>query len=154
MGNVSSTRLAAPFYIIAGGPEHGNGVVIARSLTGVDGIARLGKDDGKNSTDFFLCQCNTDRWLPDNPADPRRTAAERLFHRVGQHEGTTQLGVFAVVSTYPVHNPNTAYTAVMSAATGEFHAYVREATCPVDPAASVVADSRYCQAPGQQPLYT
>ena len=27
-------------------------------------------------------------------------------------------GLFAVVSAYPVHNPHTAYTAVMSSATG------------------------------------
>lgn len=30
----------------------------------------------------------------------------------------TALGVFSAISTYPVHNPHTAYTAIMSAATG------------------------------------
>ena len=52
----------------------------------------------------------------------------------------TELGLFAVVSAYPVHNPHTAYTAVMSAKEGTLQAFVREASCPVDPEASVVLD--------------
>ena len=45
-------------------------------------------------------------------------------------EVATPLGVFAVLSTFPVLNPKTAYTAIMSAATGELHAYVRVPMCP------------------------
>lgn len=136
--NVSTTRLAAPFYIVAAGPKPGQGVAVARNLLGSDGTDWLPKDD------FYLCQCNTDRWLPDDVEDPRRTAAETLLQRLREEEPPTMTGLFAVVSAYPVHNPHTAYTAVMSAATGEFHAYVREASCPVDPYASVVLDRRYC----------
>ena len=55
------------------------------------------------------------------------------------------LGAFAVASTYPVHNPHTAYTAIMSAASGELHAYVRDAMCPENPGA-VPSDQRYCTA--------
>merc|ERR1712185_587197 len=101
-------------------------------------------DTGDPDKDFYLCQSNTDLWLPDNPADPRRTAAEILLHRLGRREGTSQLGLFAALSAYPVHNPNTAYTALMSAASGEFHAYAREASCPMDPGSSVVMETRYC----------
>ena len=140
VANVSSTRLAAPFYIVAGGTEASQGVAIARNLNGSDRTDWMPKDD------FFLCQCNTDRWLPDDVQDPRRTAAETLLQRLGRREASN-MGLFAVVSAYPVHNPHTAYTAVMSATTGELHAYVREASCPVDPYASVVLDRRYCLEP-------
>eukprot|EP00435_Cladocopium_sp_Y103_P057794 s163_g20.t1 len=178
--NVSTTRLAAPFYIVAAGVAPGQGVAVARNLLGSDGTDWLPKDEAwpwpngqRDQTqslarpalleidalrclwsvyfaenpccteDFYLCQCNTDRWLPDDVEDPRRTAAETLLQRLGREEASVT-GLFAVVSAYPVHNPHTAYTAVMSAATGEFHAYVREASCPVDPYASVVLDRRYC----------
>lgn len=152
--NVTNSRLAAPFYIVAGGARRGQGVVIARDLTGAVDISRLGRPTENSSSDLFLCQCNTDRWLPDDLADPRRTAAETLLRRLGSWEGTTQLDLFAVMSSYPVHNPHTAYTAMMSAATGEFHAYIREAVCPVDPDASVVFDKRYCTRDKSKVLYT
>ena len=45
-------------------------------------------------------------------------------------EVATPLGVFAILSTFPVLNPKTAYTAIMSAGTGEVHAYVRVPMCP------------------------
>lgn len=136
--NVSNTRLAAPFYIVAAGPEPRQAVAIARNLYGSDGTDWLQKGD------FFLCQCNTDRWLPDDVEDPRRTAAETLLRRMKEEDGLSMTGLFAVVSSYPVHNPHTAYTAVMFPVTGQFHVYVREASCPVDPYASVVLDRRYC----------
>ncbi|CAJ1389830.1 unnamed protein product [Effrenium voratum] len=139
VAHVTQVPLAAPFYIVAAGTKPGEGVAIARNLTGADGIDQLADAD-----DFYLCQCNTDRWLPDDVLDPRRTAAERLLRDMGQAEGAMQMGLFAVSSAYPVHNPHTAYTAVMSAATGELHAYIREASCPLHPDASIVRDRRYC----------
>lgn len=135
--NMTKTRLAAPFYVIAAGSHHGEGVVIARNLVGSDNTTTFGPE-------WFLCQCNTDRWLPDDPTDPRRTASEKLLQHLGAEEGTSQLGLFAVLSAYPVKNPHTAFTAIMSASTGEFHAYVRQASCPVDPSASIVEEKRYC----------
>eukprot|EP00927_Polykrikos_kofoidii_P010913 TRINITY_DN14608_c0_g1_i1.p1 TRINITY_DN14608_c0_g1~~TRINITY_DN14608_c0_g1_i1.p1 ORF type:complete len:414 (+),score=53.94 TRINITY_DN14608_c0_g1_i1:131-1372(+) len=146
VGAVTSIRLAAPFYVVVSGPDTGDGVVIARNLTGSDGTSRFAVlKDRSAPDDFFLVQANSDRWLPDDPNDPRRTAAERTLRGIGHVEGASLLGLFAATSTYPVHNPHTAYTAIMSASTGELHAYVREALCPVDPYASVVQDTRYCQ---------
>ena len=57
-------------------------------------------------------------------------------------EKLSEVALFAVVSAYPVHNPHTAYTAVMSAALGTLEAFVREASCPVDPDANVVRESK------------
>ena len=55
-------------------------------------------------------------------------------------------GLFATASAYPVHNPHTAYTAVMDPTTGSLQAFVRDAMCPVDGSALAGADARYCQA--------
>ena len=90
-------------------------------------------------------QTNYDAWLPDPADDPRRSVAEAALAQFGRAEAATPLGAFAVASTYPVHNPHTAYTAIMSAASGELHAYVRDAMCPENPGA-VPSDQRYCTA--------
>ena len=75
-------------------------------------------------------QTNYDQPGPDCASDARRTKAEETMRSLGQDEGSTQLGVFAAVSTPPVLNDGTAYTAVMRAATGELHAFVRDSTAP------------------------
>ena len=78
-----------------------------------------------------MVQTNYDQPGPDCPTDARRTKAEETMLGLGQDEGSTQLGVFAAVSTQPVLNEGTAYTAIMRAATGELHAFVRDSTtCP------------------------
>ena len=64
---------------------------------------------------------------------------------LGEASGASQLSLLAVASSYPVHNPHTAYTAVMDPASGALVAYVREALCPVDAQLAKV-DSRYCSA--------
>ena len=137
-----TVRLAAPFYIVAAGVRAGEGVVIARNLTGVDGSRRLGATSG-----FYLAQTNYDAWLPDPVADPRRTVAERTMSGFGAAVGATEVGLMAAASSYPVHNPHTAYTAYMRAATGTLVAFVRDSMCPEN-AQDVVVDSRYCQ-PGR-----
>ena len=58
--------------------------------------------------------------------DPRRTAAELTLRQMGQDVATNELGLFAVLSTYPVHNPHTAYTVIMSPAKGALHVFVRQ----------------------------
>jgi hypothetical protein len=63
---------------------------------------------------------------------------------MGQDVATNELGLFAVLSTYPVHNPHTAYTVIMSPAKGALHVFVRQAMCPENAGESVIADSRYC----------
>ena len=61
------------------------------------------------------------------------------------HDATaTSLDLFAVASAYPVHNPHTAFTAVMDPSTGALQAYVRDALCPTDPEL-IAADGRYCK---------
>lgn len=196
--HLSSVPLAAPFYIIvAGSGGDGDGVVIARSNDGVAGpILRL--SDAEASGSFFIAQTNYDHWQPDSADDPRRTvsatqgsqrmldkhgvnfkrafftqALEQYLNAMGSSVGTTELGLFGAVSTFPAHNPDTAYTAVLRPDTGSLTAFVRtvrssckrqcvllhpsvcdencdmldeQAMCPQDPDdPSVVTDSLYCR---------
>eukprot|EP00756_Hemistasia_phaeocysticola_P033190 Hpha_TRINITY_DN16452_c1_g14::TRINITY_DN16452_c1_g14_i1::g.161484::m.161484 len=139
---VSAARLGAPFYIIMAGPNRGEGAIIARNATAVEGgISWLGQE--MQSGDYFIAQSNYDRWLPDPADDPRRTAAELTLRQAGAAAGANAIGMFAAASTYPVHNPHTAYTAVMHPATGAFHAWARQALCPLTPGNSIVPEPRY-----------
>lgn len=134
----STVRLAAPFYVIMAGAGPGQGAVIARNTTGVaapGGVLRLGSSPAAArgvDRSWYLAQTNYDHWLPDSATDPRRSAAETTLTQLGQGEAASALGLMGVASTYPVHNPHTAYTAVMAAGPGTMHAFVRTATCPYD----------------------
>lgn len=81
---------------------------------------------------------------PDNAADPRRSAAESVLHNLGPALAKSEMGLFGVLSSFPVHNPHTAYTAMMSPAAGTMAAFVRTSMCPETPGDAVI-DSRYCQ---------
>ena len=142
--HLASVPLAAPFYIIAGGPS-GEGAVLARNQTASVGTARLG-GGGANG---FLVQTNYDHWLPDPKTDPRRSSAEAMLSQISKEAedgaaALTTLDLFAVASAYPVHNPHTAFTAVLDPQSGKLHAYVRDGMCPVKGVRS--ADPRYCAA--------
>ena len=142
-----SVPLAAPFYIVAAGPA-GQGAVIARNSTGSVGTTVL------SDADAVLVQTNYDRWLPDSKTDPRRTRGEQMLESIlgsgADRDATaTSLDLLAVASAFPIHNPHTAFTAVMDPATGALRAYVRDALCPTDP--QVIAhggQERYCTAHG------
>jgi hypothetical protein len=143
--HLESVPLAAPFYVVAAGPA-GEGVVMARNQTASVGTAVL------SDTLTVLVQTNYDRWQPDPKFDPRRTRAEEMLQSVllgsgtGHDAAATALDLLAVASAYPVHNPHTAFTAVMDPATGALRAYVRDALCPINGGSQpTVADRRYCQ---------
>jgi len=133
-------RLAAPYYIVMAGAASGEGAVLARNQTTVEGPA-LVLDASKGV--WSLAQTNYDHWQPDPTTDPRRTAAEQSLSVYGQHAAANMLGLFAIASEYPVHNPHTAYTAAMSAATGQLSAFVRVSMCPENKE-DVIPDGRYC----------
>ena len=138
----SNVRLAAPFYIVMAGAKINEGAVIARNETGIaapNGVLRM------LNHEWYLVQTNYDHWVIDNAADPRRTVAETLLNEMDPNNGASSLSLFAVASSYPIHNPHTAYTAVMNAKKGTLFAFVRTAMCPQNPE-NTFQDSRYCSA--------
>jgi len=62
-----------------------------------------------------LVVTNHDIWEADPPEDPRRTFAENLLANMGT-DLQNELGVYAVMDTYPVHNEGTFYTTITIAA--------------------------------------
>ena len=141
--------LAAPYYVIMAGPKMGMGLVIARNTTGVAGpllhLARHSADPINRNGSWFVAQTNYDSWLPDDSSDPRRTAAQNTLQQMGRANAASQLGLYAALGQYPVHNPHTAYTAIMDPAAGTLQSFVRQAMCPQDSGQSM-QDARYCQA--------
>ena len=78
-----------------------------------------------NTSKFYIAQTNYDHWQPDPATDPRRTALERYLDDMGADIGVSKMGLFAAISTFPVHNPHTAYTAVMQPDSGALTSFVR-----------------------------
>lgn len=120
---LSRTPLAAPIYFIVAGSASGEGAIITRDNLQALDVRRLPAP--ATLSNFSIVQTNYEPWLPDNPEDPRRTAAQKFLAALTQTEAASQVGLFAVVSSEPVLNEDTAYSAIMRAATGELHCFIR-----------------------------
>ena len=116
--------LATPEYAVVGGPE--DGAIVSRGAG--TRVLRFGEQDATPA--WALVQTNYDPWAPDPASDPRRTVAAGTLSNFGRDEAASLLGLYAVLSQYPVHNPDTAYTAVMDPGSGAFHVYVRSPLVP------------------------
>ena len=131
---VRETPLAAPEYVVISGPK--DAAIVARDPKGVANLTALSLSSSTAEDLWFAVQTNYDRNIAD--PDDRRTVAENLMRQYGQEIGATEVGLYAALSTFPVHNPTTAYTAIMHAATGSLEAFQRVA---MEPAASAKRNS-------------
>ena len=120
---VCQVRLAAPEYVVISGAK--NAALIARDPGRVANLTTLTLSSSMAEDTWFGVQTNYDRDEIDPPSDNRRSIAEGVMRQYGQKIGASKVGLFAALSTYPVHNPTTAYTAIMHAATGELDAFQR-----------------------------
>ena len=118
---IATTPLAAGMYVIATGPGQREGIVYSRSQGASN--ANPVYDLRKMTSSNFLVQTNYDRWLADPVDDPRRTVAEQQMTAFNQ---TDPLTVFATLSTFPVTNPETAYTCIMQTSKNSLKAYLRQ----------------------------
>lgn len=110
---LANSHVIAPSYIIVGGTKSGEGVVITRDRTAAKDLWRM--DDPDHEGHWYLVETNYDHWQPPPAGDDRRDPAIKAM------DGTTRAGLnatslFKVLSTPPVLNDGTTYTAVMSAA--------------------------------------
>ena len=145
---LTSVPLIAACYLTIGGINPGEGAVISRDRRGTveplsDGLWKLDANSGA----WYLLQTNNDHWTklpniqpPDSNKDSyeRRNTGDEAMNAVGQ-ANIDPANVYKVLSTLPVLNETTIYTAVMSA--GEpslFDAWVRS---PPTGAASAAAGS-------------
>jgi len=121
--------LAPCFYIIAG-PKPGQGVIITRARNGSDDIKVLGKDNL-----WFLAQTNYDNWKKQPIFDDRLTPCIECLQAKGRNQVNFE-SIFNVLSSRPMLNKLTVYSALMEPATGRLESYFqycRDADAPCDP---------------------
>ena len=121
---IASSQFAAPFYNIVSGTKR-RGAILTLEFNATNNIVEYLTDE---SPVTFMVQTNYDRWKPDTGL-LRRTAAENALTAVGRDRSGTELGVWMALSTYPVHNAQTLFTAILSVAK-EPEAFVRTAMLP------------------------
>ena len=113
--SVLAASLLSPAFFIMSGPGR-RGVVLSVTVDPVTAVRATVIND--TTPTAFLVQTNYDHWLPDPPNDPRRTVAEAALTALGPNLAGSPVGVSLALSTYPVHNPNTFYSALMSVEEG------------------------------------
>merc|ERR1712154_282904 len=129
---LSTTEIMAPiYYIIAGNDNDGNGAIITRNQTAVNGPIVNGeeytkplylKDDSKYSHGWYIVETNYDYWVPAK--DPRRAAAIKSMDEMGQ-KGVDFDGLFEVLSKPPVLASGTVFTSLYEITEGDFNITVR-----------------------------
>jgi len=137
---LATADLATPSYYVVAGSGVADGALIARGndlnnsteprIIG-NAVFRMGSA-GINGRppNWALVQSNYDVWKPDPDSDPRRKLATNLVWKYGQDLASSDLGLFAIMSTTPVHDTETAFTAVMCPATGSIQAFIKDALVP------------------------
>ena len=107
-------RIQAPiYYIIAGTDGSGNGAVITRNQTQVNGPN--GSEDvlflNNSAHGWYLVETNYDWWQP--ASDTRRENAIKMLDAVGQ-ENVSFEALYEILSTPPVLAKDTVYTIQMA----------------------------------------
>jgi len=116
---ITTTPLIAPVYIIVGGATAGQGYVVTRNRTDAADVWSL-----QEANQWWLVETNYDHWLPDPPSDPRATVANKAMQALGQ-ASLSEDGLYGVLSTQPVLNSMTDYTAQMQVPTGNITVWIR-----------------------------
>eukprot|EP01090_Pellita_catalonica_P011922 TRINITY_DN2478_c0_g1_i1.p1 TRINITY_DN2478_c0_g1~~TRINITY_DN2478_c0_g1_i1.p1 ORF type:complete len:480 (-),score=67.15 TRINITY_DN2478_c0_g1_i1:87-1526(-) len=133
---LSHSRLAADVYYILGGVKPGEGVVISRNLTNAQDVWRVNATAAGNGG-WFLVQTNYDHWKSPPFYDDRRFYAIKAMEQYCSTDGGKHAGadfdldcLHHVLSTKPVLNIQTCYTAQGYPPTNNFVAEHRECTGP------------------------
>ena len=109
----SDHALLAEVYIILAGVSSGQGAVITRMRNFPQNVWPLDAAAGR----WYVLETNYPHWKPDNPTDDRATVAEAQMQAMGQ-QNLSYDGLWGVLSTVPVLNALTTYTALMYPAQG------------------------------------
>ncbi|GAB6029115.1 Solute carrier 6 [Chamberlinius hualienensis] len=116
---LANTELLSPVYFILGGNQSGQAAVITRGHTFSD-IWNIGE---KNSS-WYLVETNYDHWKNPPKFDDRRGPAKTCMNNMGQ-KNLSFGGLFDVLSTVPVLNKLTVYTALMEVSSGKLENYIQ-----------------------------
>ncbi|XP_075926697.1 acid ceramidase [Petromyzon marinus] len=120
---LTDTPMLAPAYFILGGAASGEGCVITRARKTTLDVWKMDPAHGL----WYVLETNYDHWRPPFFLDDRRTPAMLCMNRTTQTNVTLET-IYDVLSTKPVLNKLTTYTALMEIGTGTYEAYLR--SCP------------------------
>ncbi|XP_032474229.1 acid ceramidase isoform X1 [Phocoena sinus] len=120
---LTNTKVLAPAYFILGGNKSGEGCVITRDREQSLDIYELDPKQGI----WYVVQTNYDRWKNPFFLDNRRTPAKMCLNQTTQ-ENISFATIYDVLSTKPVLNKLTVYTALIDVTKGQFETYLRD--CP------------------------
>eukprot|EP01083_Nonionella_stella_P033269 91084_1 len=129
---LSTVEIMAPiYYIVAGSDSDGNGAIITRNQTAVNGPIKNGveynkplylKDNNEYTHGWYIVETNYDYWKP--AGDKRRGDAIKSMDAMGQ-AGVNFDGLFEVLSKPPVLAHGTVFTSLYEITEGEFNITVR-----------------------------
>ncbi|XP_041462520.1 acid ceramidase-like [Lytechinus variegatus] len=126
---LSTVDTMVPSYLTVGGMNPGEGVVITKAQGNKsDAIRRINVDQGN----WFLVQTNYDSWKNAPWYDDRRDPAIKCMKNMTQPNVSSK-SFFNVLSTKPVLNMLTTFTALMHVREGTLEAYIRHCPQPCFP---------------------
>ncbi|MCJ8734127.1 hypothetical protein PDJAM_G00231700 [Pangasius djambal] len=122
------TKLLAPAYFILGGNQTGQGCVITRTRINTLDVWEINIKLGR----WYVLETNYDHWEKPFFLDDRRTPAMKCMNKTTQANITLST-IYDVLSTKPVLNKLTTYTALMEVSTGRLESYIRDCPSPCIP---------------------
>jgi len=125
---LSNTKMLAPAYFILGGNSSSQGAIVTRSSGKAVNVVRLRQP----ATRWFLLQTNYDNWTPTPFYDKRREAGDHCMAQMSVL-GTSFQGLFNVLSSQPVLNKLTVYSALMSVNDGHLETWLQDCADPCTP---------------------
>jgi len=124
---LQNTVMLSPAYFILGGTKSGEGAVITRSREG-----NVDTWPMNNASKWYVLETNYDHWEAPLFLDDRRTPAHKCMDKMTQ-ANVGFPGIFNVLSSQPVFNKLTTYTALMKVSTGELETYIQTCKDPCTP---------------------
>ncbi|XP_048236999.1 acid ceramidase-like [Haliotis rufescens] len=122
-----SSPLLAPIYYILGGRTSGEGSVISRDKDDAIDVWPMASAGG-----WYVLETNYDHWVKPLFLDDRRGPANQCMRETTQ-QGVSLPALFNVLSTKPVLNKGTVYTALMHVESGHLETWIRECEDPCPP---------------------
>jgi len=121
--SIINQELFASVYLTISGSKPGEGSVITRNRESTQNVWDL--DASGNPSTWFLLQTNDDHWGP--PKDSRRDTGFKAMNAMGRDKLSVDR-LLEVLSTKPVLNKFTTYSAFFSPTTGLYETFKRN--CP------------------------
>lgn len=127
---LTSVQMIAPAYFILGGNSSGEACVITRNreVNGTD--VWMMSDPAAGG--WYILETNYDHWEEPLFLDDRRTPANKCMRNMTQ-KGVGIAGLFDVLSSKPVLNKLTTYTALMQVNSGHLETWLQYCEDPCDP---------------------